>query len=42
MGKLLMRPMLTKALKGLTKGLDDHIRTGRIVGSKGELLELAH
>ncbi|NOR70748.1 MAG: hypothetical protein GQ532_13815 [Methylomarinum sp.] len=41
MGKLLMRPMLTKALKGLTKGLDDHIRTGQVVGSKGELLELA-
>lgn len=38
MGKLLMKPMLTKALKELTKGLDDHIRTGQIIGSKGELL----
>ena len=40
MAKLLMKPMLTKALKGLTKGLDDHVRTGQIVGSKGELLAL--
>jgi carbon monoxide dehydrogenase subunit G len=41
MGKLLMRPMLTKALKELTKGLDDHIRTGQFIGSKGELLAAA-
>ncbi|MCZ6882715.1 MAG: SRPBCC family protein [Gammaproteobacteria bacterium] len=37
MGKLLIRPMLKKMLNGLLKGLDDHIRTGRIVGSDGEL-----
>ena len=41
MGKLLMRPMLSKALKGLSKGLDDHIRTGQIIGSKGELLQVS-
>jgi len=40
MGKLLIRPMLTKALKGLSKGLNDHIRTGKIIGSKGELLSM--
>ena len=38
MGKLLMKPMMTKALKDLTKGLDDHIRTGQFIGSKGKLL----
>jgi len=37
MGKLLMKPMLTKALKGLTKGLDDHIRTGKTVLTDGSL-----
>ena len=37
MGKLLMKPMLTKALKGLTKGLDDHVRTGMTVLSDGSL-----
>lgn len=41
MAKLLMKPMMTKALTGLTKGLDDHIRTGQIVGEKGELLAVA-
>ena len=38
MAKLLMRPMLTKALNGLTKGLDDHMKSGRIVGQDGVLL----
>ena len=38
MGKLLMKPMLNKALKGLTKGLDDHIRTGLIVSQDGSLI----
>ncbi len=38
MAKLLMRPMLTKALKGLTKGLDDYMTTGQLVGEAGELL----
>lgn len=37
MGKLLMKPMLGKALAGLTKGLDDHIRTGKIVDKDGQL-----
>ena len=37
MAKLMMRPMLTKALTGLTKGLDDHLRTGQIVLQDGSL-----
>jgi len=38
MAKLLMRPSLTKALKGLTKGLDDYMTSGQLVGESGELL----
>ena len=38
MAKLLMRPMLTKALNGVIKGLDDHLASGRIVGQDGVLL----
>lgn len=38
MVKLLMRPMLTKALNGLTKGLDDYMTSGQLVGESGELL----
>jgi hypothetical protein len=38
MAKLLMRPMLTKALNGLTKGLDDYMTSGQLVGEGGELL----
>jgi hypothetical protein len=38
MAKLLMRPMLTKALNGLTKGLDDYMTSGQLVGESGELL----
>jgi ribosome-associated toxin RatA of RatAB toxin-antitoxin module len=38
MAKLLMRPMLTKALNGLTKGLDDYMTSGQLVGQGGELL----
>ena len=38
MGKLMMRPMLRRALRDLTKGLDDHMRTGAIVGKGGALL----
>lgn len=41
MGKLMMRPMLTKALKKLGKGLDDYIRTGQFIGKDGSLLEAA-
>ena len=41
MGKLMIRPMLQRALRGVTKGLDDHMRTGAIVGKGGALLELA-
>ena len=38
MGKLMMRPMLQRALRGVTKGLDDHMSTGAIVGKGGALL----
>ena len=38
MGKLMMRPMLLGALRGLTKGVDDHMSTGAIVGKGGVLL----
>ncbi len=38
MAKLLMQPMLTKALNGLTKGLDDYMTSGQLVGESGELL----
>ncbi|MEN8132780.1 MAG: SRPBCC family protein [Pseudomonadota bacterium] len=41
MAKVMMRPMLKKALTGVTKGLDDHIDTGQLVGKGGSLLELA-
>ena len=41
MGKLLMRPMLQRALRGVTKGLDDHMSTGAIVGKGGALLATA-
>jgi len=30
--------MLTQALNGLTKGLDDHLTTGQVIGANGELL----
>jgi len=38
MGKLILRSMLTQALNGLTKGLDDHLTTGQVIGANGELL----
>ncbi len=38
MAKLLMRPMLTKALNGLAKGIDDYMTSGRLVGQSGALL----
>lgn len=41
MGKLMMRPMLTKALTGLAKGLDDHIDSGQLVDQDGALLKAA-
>ncbi len=37
MAKLLIKPTLTKAFKGVFKGLDDHIRTGKIVSKDGSL-----
>ena len=38
MAKLLMQPALTKALNGLTKGLDDYMTSGQLVGETGELI----
>ena len=38
MAKVLMKPMLTKALKGLTKGLEDHVKSGLIVSQDGSLV----
>ncbi len=38
MAKLLMRPVLTKALAGVANGLDDYLSTGRQVGKDGILL----
>ncbi len=37
MAKLLIKPALTKAFIGVFKGLDDHIRTGKIVCKDGSL-----
>lgn len=37
MAKLMMRPMLRKALRGLLVGLEHHMATGKLVGPKGEL-----
>lgn len=41
MAKLIMRPMLTRALNGLTKGVEDHMRTGLVVGQDGALVQAA-
>ena len=37
MAKLIMKPMLTKALKGLTKGLEGHVKSGKFVSQDGSL-----
>ncbi len=38
MAKLMIRPKLTNALQGITKGLDDYQTTGQVVGVNGELI----
>lgn len=38
MAKLIMRRMLTNALQGLAKGLDDYMTTGKFIGADGQLL----
>jgi ribosome-associated toxin RatA of RatAB toxin-antitoxin module len=38
MAKLMMRRMLTKALRGLTNGLDDHMSTARLIGVNGQFV----
>ena len=40
MAKLLIKPMMTKALKGLAKGLDDHIKTGKLIGKDGHFVSV--
>lgn len=42
MAKILMKPMLTKALNALAKGLEDHMKSGLPIGAKGELLLSGH
>lgn len=37
MAKLMMRPMLKKALAGVAKGLDEYVSTGRRTGKNGVL-----
>ncbi len=38
LGKVMMRPMLRKALRALTKGLEDHMNTGELIGKDGALM----
>lgn len=39
MAQLMIKPFLRKALMGFAKGIEDHIKTGKIVGEKGKLIE---
>ncbi len=39
MAQLMFKPFLRKALMGFAKGIEDHIKTGKIVGEKGKLIE---
>lgn len=42
MAQLMFKPFLRKALMGFAKGIEDHIKTGKIVGEKGKLIEPPH
>ncbi len=42
MAKLMMEGQFKKNLSNVLQGLDDHIRTGKVVGKNGELLEAAN
>ncbi len=42
MAQLMIKPFLRKALMGFAKGIEDHIKTGKIVGEKGKLIEAPH
>ncbi len=39
MAKLMMEGQFKKTLSNVLRGLDDHIRTGKVVGKNGVLLE---
>ncbi|MCH8030730.1 MAG: SRPBCC family protein [Bacteroidetes bacterium] len=38
MGKTVMKSQFIKTIDGVLKGLDDHLRTGQLIGRKGELV----
>ena len=42
MAQLKIKPFMRKALMGFAKGIEDHIKTGKIVGEKGKLIEAPH
>lgn len=35
---IMLKPMMTNILKGVLKGLEDHLSTGKIVGKSGKLI----
>ena len=37
MGNLMMKPLFKRRLKGLLKGIDDHLTTGRVILKNGKL-----
>ncbi len=39
MAKLMMKPQFTKALNGMLKGLEDHVRTGKLIDQNGYLID---
>jgi hypothetical protein len=42
MAQLKIKPFMREALMGFAKGIEDHIKTGKIVGEKGKLIEAPH
>ena len=39
MAQLMIKPFLRKAFMGFAKGIEDHIKTGKIAGEMGKLIE---
>ncbi len=39
MGKMLIEPQFSKGLAGMLKGLEDHVRTGKLVNQDGFLID---
>lgn len=39
MAQVKIKPFMRKALSGFAKGIEDHIKTGKIVGENGKLIE---